>query len=96
MRWVGCRWVALATSVVVLAGCSAPGTTVENTPEVVVGSIGVALHDPVWSYRRESLIGLTTDGRVAEVTNPSDPGRAASRQSPPLASRAQSADQPKK
>lgn len=85
MRRVRCWRVALAASVVVAAGCSAPGTTVESTPEAVVTSIGVALHDPVWSYRRQSLIALTDDGRVAEVADPSDPGRAVTRQSPPLA-----------
>jgi hypothetical protein len=85
MRRVRCWRAALAASVVVAAGCSAPGTTVESTPEAVVTSIGVALHDPVWSYRRQSLIALTDDGRVAEVADPSDPGRAVTRQSPPLA-----------
>jgi hypothetical protein len=84
MRWVGCRRVALVISVVAVVGCSASGTTLQNTPEAVVTSIGVALHDSVWSYRRESLVGLTDDGRVAEVANPSDPRRAVTRQSPPL------------
>ncbi len=46
---------------------------------------GAALRDPVWSYRSDALVGLTDDGRVAEITDLLGSGHATTRLSPPLA-----------
>jgi hypothetical protein len=80
-RW----WVPLAVSVVAAAGCTAPGTAVETTPEVSVMTVGATLRDPVWSYRSDALIGLTDDGRVAEITDLLRAGHATTRLSSPIA-----------
>ncbi|OBK38942.1 hypothetical protein A5658_25340 [Mycobacterium sp. 1245111.1] len=78
------RWQALlAASVVVAGGCSAPGSSAEESPEVVVMTAGAALHDPVWSYRDNSLVGLTGDGRIAEISDVLS-GHATTRLSQPL------------
>jgi hypothetical protein len=80
------RWCALvAVSVTAAAGCSAPGTAVENAPEVTVMSAGVVLRDPVWSYRFHALVGLTDDDRLAEITDPVSPGHTATRLSSQMA-----------
>lgn len=78
------RWqAALAASVVVAAGCSAPGSSAEKSPEVTVMTGGATLHDPVWSYRDDALVGLTDDGRIAEISDVLS-GHAKTRLSPPL------------
>jgi hypothetical protein len=46
---------------VVLAGCSSPGTSLESSPEVTLRSVGALLHNPVWSYRRHTVVALTDD-----------------------------------
>jgi hypothetical protein len=74
----------LAASVITVAGCVAPGKAVETEPEVTVTTIDAALRDPVWSYGTNALVGLTDDGRVAEVTG-ADSGHAKTRLSPPMA-----------
>jgi hypothetical protein len=56
---------------------------VEVTPEVSVVTAGAALHDPVWSYRRNALVGLTDDNRVGEITDPLS-GHSTTRLSPPM------------
>lgn len=81
-RW----WFSTIVSVVTAAGCSAPGTSVETTPEVVVTSVGAVLHWPMWSYATNTLIGLTDDNRVAEISNPLSTEHAASRLSAPMTS----------
>ena len=79
-------WCALvAVSVTAAAGCSAPGTAVENAPEVTVMSAGAVLRDPVWSYRIDALVGLTDDDRLAEISDLLRPGHATTRLSPPIA-----------
>src|ERR1700761_6355256 len=80
-RW----WILFVASVLAAAGCSTPGTTLESTPEIVVKSVGAVLHDPVWSYRFGSLVGLTDDNRLAEITVPTDLGHTATRLSAPVA-----------
>ena len=80
-------WVPLVVSVVAAAGCAAPGTRVEVTPEVSVLTAGAALRDPVWSYRFNALVGLTKDNgvnRVAEVTDVQG-GHPTTRLSAPMA-----------
>ncbi len=78
------RWqAALVASVVVAAGCSTPGSSAEESPEVAVMTAGATLHDPVWSYRDSALVGLTGDGRIAEVSDVLS-GHATTRLSPPL------------
>jgi hypothetical protein len=80
------RWCALvAVSVTAAVGCSAPGTALENAPEVTVMSAGAVLRDPVWSYRIDALVGLTDDDRLAEITDLLRPGHATTRLSPPIA-----------
>src|SRR6185437_10748080 len=66
MRW----WIPVAVTVIAAAGCAAPGTAVETSPEVTVTTAGATLRDPVWSYRTNTLVGLTADGRIAEVADP--------------------------
>jgi hypothetical protein len=62
--------VAAALGAIVAAGCSAPGTALESSPEVVRSSVGAILHDPVWSYRMHALVGLTDDHQLAKITDP--------------------------
>jgi hypothetical protein len=79
------RWsVPAAVSVIAAAACVAPGTSVENVPEVTLMTAGATLHDPVWSYRNNALVGLTDDGRVAEISDVLS-GHAKTRLSPPMA-----------
>jgi hypothetical protein len=61
---------------VVLAGCSSPGTSLESSPEVTLRSVGALLHNLVWSYRRHTLVALTDDHRLAEITDPLSPEHA--------------------
>lgn len=56
----------------------------ETSPEVAVMTVGAALRDPVWSYANDALVGLTDDGRVAEITD-LRPGHANTRLSSPMA-----------
>jgi hypothetical protein len=79
------HWHLIVANIVVLAGCSAPGTSVEAKPEVVVNSVGAILHGPVWSYGTNTLIGLTEDSRLAEITDPLNPEHAGTRLSAPMA-----------
>jgi hypothetical protein len=80
----GWRWQALlAASVVVAGGCSAPGSAAEQSPEVAVLTAGATLHNPVWSYRESALVGLTGDGRIAEISDVLS-GHATTRLSSPL------------
>jgi hypothetical protein len=74
----------MAVAAVMLAGCASPGTSLESSPEVTLRSVGAALHNPVWSYRRHSLVALTDDHRVAEVSDPLSPEHATTRLSAPM------------
>lgn len=78
------RRVLMACAVVV-AGCAAPGTSLDSAPEVQVWSVGAVLHGPVWSYRSRALVALTDDHRVAEVNAGARPGAADTRLSDPMA-----------
>ncbi len=92
--WMG-RWTqllrrfgmvgAVPVAIVVAAGCSAPGTSLESAPEVMVWSVGAVLHQPVWSYRMHSLVALTEDHRLAEVTAGDRSEDAQTRLSAPMA-----------
>ncbi len=79
------RCLALVAIVVAAAGCSAPGESVETTPEVVVNKVGAILHAPVWSYGANTLIGLTQDSRLAEIADPLSADHAKTRFSAPMA-----------
>lgn len=68
-----------------IAGCSAPGSSLESAPAVSVAAIGTAMHDPVWSYRDNALLGLTDDHRLAAITY-AGPGTAHTRLSAPMGS----------
>lgn len=67
-----------------LAGCAAPGASLESIPAVTVAGVGVALHAPVWSYRDNTLLGLTDDHRLAKITNLAG-GAPATQRSAPIA-----------
>jgi hypothetical protein len=84
-RLVVRRWVPVAVSVIAAAGCVPPGAAVEKSPEVTVTTTGAALRDPVWSYRSDALVGLTDDGRVAEIGDLAGSGPAMTRVSSPMA-----------
>lgn len=77
--------VAAVAAVAVAVGCSAPGTSLETSPGVMLWTAGAALHAPVWSYRTHSLVALTDDHRVAEVTAGDHPADAKTRFSAPMA-----------
>jgi hypothetical protein len=78
-RW----WAAAAAGAIAAAGCASPQQP-ESTPEVTVRSIGATLHDPLWSYGTQSLIGLTDDGRLAEISDPMSPENAKTRLTQPM------------
>ncbi|OBK22098.1 hypothetical protein A5634_07945 [Mycobacterium asiaticum] len=89
-RWRWARWcggAAVGTLLVagLVAGCSAPGRSLESAPEVALTAVGAVLHAPVWSYNRNTLIALTDDQRLAEVTDPADAHGGGLRLSDPLA-----------
>lgn len=50
-----------------------------------MAAVGAAMHDPVWSYRDNALLGLTDDHRLAAVTY-TGPGSAHTRLSAPMGS----------
>jgi hypothetical protein len=79
------RWVPVAVSVIAAAGCAAPGSALEKSPEITVTTTGAALHDPVWSYRSDTLVGLTDDHRIADVSDLLGSGHATIRLSQPIA-----------
>lgn len=80
------RWsVAAAAGIVAIAGCSAPGSSLESAPAVSLAAIGATLHDPVWSYHDNDLLGLTEDHRLAAITY-TGPGTAVTRLSAPMGS----------
>lgn len=66
-----------------MAGCSAPGSSLESVPAVSVAAVGATMHDPVWSYRDNALLGLTDDRRLAAITY-TGPGSAHTRLSAPM------------
>lgn len=68
-----------------MAGCSAPGSALESAPAVGVATIDAALHDPVWSYHDNELLGLTDDHRLAAIDF-AGPGTAHTRLSAPMGS----------
>lgn len=76
-------WTAAATALLV-AGCADSGAALESAPQTTLVPVGAALHDPVFSYRRHSLIALTADHRVAEVRDPAAPDASRTRLSAPL------------
>ena len=78
------RWVGLVACVIAAAGCVAPGTAVETTPEITVLRGGAVLREPVWSYRDHALVGLTGDG-IAEITGLRQSDHITTRLSPPMA-----------
>ncbi len=81
---LGWRWcTAAAAGAIAVAGCSSPQQP-ESTPEMTVRSVGATLHDPVWSYGTQSLIGLTDDGRLAEISDPLRPEHAKTRLTQPM------------
>lgn len=78
-------WGLAAAGILAVAGCSAPGSLLESAPAVSVAAVGAAMHDPVWSYRDNALLGLTDDHRLAAVTY-TGPGSAHTRLSAPMGS----------
>ncbi len=84
-RTRGLRRLGVAGAVLVAAGCSVPGSSLESAPEVAVWHVGSALRQPVWSYRMHALVALTDDRRLAEVTPGARPDDAKTRLSAPMA-----------
>ncbi|MEB3982139.1 hypothetical protein OQ968_12780 [Mycobacterium sp. 663a-19] len=79
------RRLGVLGAVLAVAGCAAPGTSLESAPEVALWSVGAVLHKPVWSYRLNALVALTDDDRVAEVTGGAHDQNAKTRLSAPMA-----------
>lgn len=75
-------WVGAVLSA---AGCAAPGTPSESSPEVQLWRVGAVLHAPVWSYHSDTLVAITDDHRLAEVGAGTRPGEATTRLSAPMA-----------
>lgn len=82
-RWP--QWCCVAVSGMLVGGCSASGESLETAPEVVLTPTEAVLHAPVWSYRRDTLVALTDDQRLVEVSDPADSHDTRIRFSPPLA-----------
>ncbi|TAM65838.1 hypothetical protein [Mycobacterium sp.] len=80
-RWSG----AAAAGIMAVAGCSAPGTSLESAPAVSAVTVGATMHDPVWSYHDHALLGLTDDHRLAAITY-AGPGTAHTQLSEPMGS----------
>lgn len=80
---LGC--LVLIGAFLTAAGCAQPATSSQSAPEVVRWSSGAVLRQPVWSYRLQTLIALTDDNRLVEVTPGADHRRATTRSSAPLA-----------
>lgn len=78
------RRLATLCAVLAAAACSAPGTSSESAPEVLVWRVGAALHKPVWSYHSHALVALTDDQRIAEVAPGPGPDDATTRLSEPM------------
>lgn len=68
-----------------VAGCSAPGSSLQSAPAIALATIGTTLHEPVWSYHDHALLGLTDDHRLAAISY-SGPGTAHTRLSGPMGS----------
>jgi hypothetical protein len=82
-RW----WLSIAGAATVFAGaagCATPGAALESSPAVTVTRVGAALHAPVWSPDRHTLVAITDAQRLAEVASPGG-GDAATRLSVPMA-----------
>jgi hypothetical protein len=78
--WCG----AAVVGVLACAGCSAPGRSLHSASEIVSVQAQTPLRDPVWSFRTDSLIALTDDGRLAAVDHADDPDTVNTRFSAPL------------
>jgi hypothetical protein len=76
---------AILGALVVMAGCAAPGASLESAPDVAVWSVAAPLREPVWSYHAQALIAVTGDHRLAEVTAGDRAGDAKTRLSAPMA-----------
>jgi hypothetical protein len=80
-----CAGAAVVATSVLAGSCSAPGASLESSPEVAVTSVDARLHDPVWSYRQHTLVALTDEDRLAEISSPAGPARTRTLLSSPLA-----------
>lgn len=78
------RCATVAAAATVLAGCVVPGAALESSPEVTVTEVETALQQPVWSFQGDTLLGLTADHRLAQITWRAS-GSAQTRLSEPLA-----------
>jgi hypothetical protein len=57
----------VAGAVLALSACSAPGAQLEAKVPVAVLKIAAPIHEPVYSFAADTLLGLTDDNRVAGV-----------------------------
>nr|WP_081293065.1 hypothetical protein [Mycobacterium colombiense] len=78
--------VGAVAAAAITTGCSHPGASLESAPDVELWRTGVALHEPVWSYRMHALVAVADDHRLAEVTAGDRGGDAKTRFSAPMAS----------
>lgn len=79
------RWPALIGVLLAACGCSHPATSLQSAPEQARWSVGAVLRQPIWSYRLQTLVALTADNRLVEVTPGTDYRHATTRSSAPLA-----------
>ncbi|WP_157228714.1 hypothetical protein [Nocardia brevicatena] len=60
-------FAAMAITLAVMTGCSAPGSELEVADAVTVQRAGAVIHEPVYSYADHILLGLTDDQRIAGI-----------------------------
>ncbi|HEY7053275.1 MAG TPA: hypothetical protein VH496_14250 [Mycobacterium sp.] len=61
------RSAIVVGAVLALSACSAPGAKLEADDPVAVLNIAAAIHEPVYSFDTDTLLGLTDDNRVASI-----------------------------
>lgn len=79
-------FTATAGVLLMLPACSAPGAQLEASTPVAVLKIAAPIHEPVYSFDNDRLLGLTDDKRIASIdaTGSAGSGTAETRFSPTL------------
>ncbi|OBJ09332.1 hypothetical protein [Mycobacterium sp. 1465703.0] len=86
IRVLRCGVVGAIALAAMTAACARPAASLESAPGVEIWQAGAPLHQPVWSYRTHTLVALTDDHRLAEVTAADHAKDAQTRFSAPMAS----------
>lgn len=68
--------LAAAALLGLLPACAAPGTRLAAEIPVAVLRISAPIHQPVFSFGTDTLLGLTDDNRIAKVDVPAQAARA--------------------